>query len=589
MSVIIFRVRFEAMAARILCFATAFAAFCSAAYRVDAKRVSTSVESRLAIDAAKENASAQIRNPNDAAELKEEVERLRKRVAELEAQQVDGPQYYDLWDDVEPDEATEGVPSKEHPTPHKIDIGHNPIHVRDNMHFVVIFFFIFLMSVLYLANSKHRRIQVQIFKVFSVIIAIFLALFIEKALHNLWMRGFVAVVLNGPFDGDELTMVVFFVPYYLLISVGSRHFRQQPEYNFAIVEGVITHLAAFQAIEMFAEPQEDFAKKILASTNSNSALLLYYFLWCPGCVLLFKAMSYFTHHLRLRLDRLSEHESDVASAETLASDGTAIAHHGEGEGPGGHDWKDVAREAEDDMSAIVFGFMFGRVFLWACVAPGTVIPIDFDAKSGWNSANRHYASLFIVMTVILVWLCHNLHRCLAQHDMAVSRVAKFVQSFQIHLLMSIAWSFMLVLRWLVHYTLEIGLMDSSHRDAWQSIVAKKFLCFMVWWFIFVVSFLIVATLGNNGMLSEGLADKTVLSLSMATAVMIEKMYSHAVDAVIREMDELGGQNMSVPTKLLIQIALCVALLTLTFPAWLEYIVPTAMKPMRKHTKYFAFD
>merc|ERR1719265_1051234 len=132
---------------------------------------------------------------------------------------------------------------------------------------------IFNMSVLYLTNSSDDQIRAYSYKVFSLILAIFCALLIEKAQHHC----VIGVVNNlvGDHAGNDAVMVLIFIPWYLGISVSCKKFEHHPAYLYSVSEGIITHVAAFVGIEMLADPQRHIGQQISDSVGPAGVFAFY--------------------------------------------------------------------------------------------------------------------------------------------------------------------------------------------------------------------------------------------------------------------------------------------------------------------------
>lgn len=227
-------------------------------------------------------------------------------------------------------------------------------------------FVAFDMCVLYMLNYSDPQVKSFAYKLVSQCIAIFCALLTQVATTKIFVRGLelypLQMIYAEPIKQtqgmQEFGLLVSFVFWFAMVSVSMFKTRNSEEDSHA-AKGLIMHVAAFAALDLFAFYQTNYSRFFFADASGKSAganpLTLVFYMLSPVLGLLFFALfGVMTNKIRKSLMR-KDHEED----EHAHSEHAVVAHHDP-------HWVHVAKECEIEAAAIAISFLFRQLVLLAC-------------------------------------------------------------------------------------------------------------------------------------------------------------------------------------------------------------------------------
>jgi hypothetical protein len=399
---------------------------------------------------------------------------------------------------------------------------------------------------------------------------------------------------------------LFFV-WYSAINILSRLCRQSHEGLF-MVNAVVAHEAAFVCIHTFADLQE-----VKAHGVSSDSARWFYTAYPFGLFVFLRILTLVSEGLRDEVKRRSlldetvppvtftrsslQNRADSAppmpsiaegeaaaeiedEEETMQADSgsspqklsenrvstvSAVSRNSLNDSHQHIDWFEYVSESEDEMCAIVIGYMLRQSTLYFVCDRIPMIEGDFAEHSpAMFSHLLLVICIYVLLLTATTWYISHYHHSTESRVMQSKDGRRFVQFLQVLWAMTIAWHFLGLARW------RVQLMVTERA---LQFVANAFLLSPLCIFIVIL----VDKLADNMLIYENTAEIIIESVGLLVGFAWEKAFHHAAHTVIefvkREhtFDSIGTETS--------ECILCLGLVAFMLPAWRHIIVPFSSQPV----------
>eukprot|EP00929_Paragymnodinium_shiwhaense_P102320 TRINITY_DN65531_c0_g1_i1.p1 TRINITY_DN65531_c0_g1~~TRINITY_DN65531_c0_g1_i1.p1 ORF type:complete len:909 (+),score=122.69 TRINITY_DN65531_c0_g1_i1:50-2776(+) len=355
------------------------------------------------------------------------------------------------------------------------------------------------------------------------IVCIFVALLWCMVQDELLVNGLVKGTLG--MDGlrpDLFGVLLYFVWFGLITQLGSRPYDSHDSLH--AVMGIVAHIAAFTAMHPLEHIEEHFGHHIVESQGFVG--LAAFYLACP--VLLFgilRLVSSTTHSMREKggVDRHTEH---------------------------------ILVEAENESSAIITGFMLTKFAM--LFSTGQMPSHDCDAATCNHSRDAMYMMLGFagLAMVILLGVAKYNHQYGSKED--VGELIDFAEPISSFFL---GFMILTIFGWAVETRVPGG-------HAGESVVAAAMCAPLL-----VVALIAIDRLADQGVIGSSSAEAILSAVGLAIGLQWEVAF-HSGLHVSLHSTSFGVGHPKVAT-----IVLAFFLAATLLPAWRQFVVPVASRPI----------
>lgn len=454
------------------------------------------------------------------------------------------------------------------------DVAHAKLTKEQKHHmtytsYMVIMFLFGVTGLIHAMQAADPYIALQAHELVNVILAIFISLIIVDLQHLLWMAAFHDYTHLMTEDTADLATLVFFIPWFLAISVGGFKCRRNPIVTQIWVEGVAKHVAAFTVIEALHHSSQHLAAEVSHKYPGSAGAML---LFKVGCVLfvwsVFLVLSFVAQYLRRTLQlRIPEEDHEH--------------------------WIEICQECEADASAIASGHFYMNL-IWTILWPGVVTPAECVAEV---CDPRPFDLTKLVCVVVVLGVFSVLFSRWLRNTTTVVK-ASWLAYGENHLAMFIGWTGYLAL------SFRLASMHEDFRRIYKSPISRRFLGAMGFVSIWMGMVILITFAHRRRIIHQDNFVELNKALSLVCAVCLESVYGEAIPAISETAQKqifkrLVGRTRLVSGKgadslgaILIKTGLSLGMTCFVVPAWQWYVAPKvvlAHEAHKAHEEQFALE
>lgn len=407
---------------------------------------------------------------------------------------------------------------------------------------VMLLLMVMMLSLItYMTSLLGPQVGSHTYKLLFLVNSIIVALLFEK-FENYMLMTTIIRLFGGNNHLDEMFNLIPFVFWFVSLRIIGWRLRERGDLQHLVL-AIVSHLAAFVAIEIVDEPLGYF-EEILEMRGFHHARFM---VWAASA---WSFMIFFIILRRVSLFVVRKVAGDVS--EVRMSDWSA-------EGEDEEEWMEMVEEAEFEASAIIFGFMAKQL---------AIIVVDGCHQCEHHSLNEVVNMLAVALGLLIFFVCAALLRERFPHSMR----AKHWRILLSHISMALAWVFGTGTKWIFYYAV-------AHLQSWDnplhSFTVRKIsnaVCLTPLVFSAVVG---VNKLAETRVIRNSVAENLITGLGLSLGVAWEKAFANGLRTVLTTF---SGVSKS-PT--LVYCVVTFGLMAMLLPATLWHIVPRARLPTPK--------